>query len=106
MVKGWKEIKRKALHYWELAAIRGDASSRYDLGVSDANTGNYGRALKHWMIAVGSGDADSLQIIREMVKIGHATKDDYSRALRSYQEYLNEIKSDQRDKAAIRYKYY
>jgi len=104
--KGVERDKRKALHYWELAAIRGDASSRYDLGVSDANTGNYGRALKHWMIAVGSGDADSLQIIREMVKIGHATKDDYSRALRSYQEYLNEIKSDQRDKAAIRYKYY
>ena len=31
---------------------------------------------------------------------GHATKDDYAKALRAYQAYLAEIKSDQRDKAA------
>ena len=31
---------------------------------------------------------------------GKATKDVYTKALRSYQEYLNEVKSSQRDKAA------
>ena len=40
---------------------------------------------------------------------GHATNDDYAKALRSYQAYLDEIKSDQRDMAAAaydQYKYY
>ena len=40
---------------------------------------------------------------------GNATKDDYSIALKAYQAYLSEIKSDQRDKAAAysdNYKYY
>ena len=40
---------------------------------------------------------------------GHARKDDYAKALRSYQAYLDEINSDQRDKAAAvrdEYKYY
>ena len=40
---------------------------------------------------------------------GHATKDDYTKALRAYQAYLVEIKSTQRDKAAAasaNYRYY
>ena len=40
---------------------------------------------------------------------GHATKYDYAKALKSYQAYLSEVRSDQRDKAAAfsdRYKYY
>ena len=40
---------------------------------------------------------------------GKATKEDYTTALRAYQEYLGEIKSVQRDKAAAaseRYRYY
>ena len=40
---------------------------------------------------------------------GHATKDHYANALRSRQAYVNEIKSDQRDKAAAfrdGYRYY
>ena len=35
-----------------------------------------------------------------MYTIGEATKEDYTTALRAYQEYLSEIKSKQRDKAA------
>ena len=40
---------------------------------------------------------------------GHATKEDYAKALRVYQAYLVEIKSAQRDEAAAyshEYKYY
>ena len=39
-------------------------------------------------------------------KYGDATKDNYANALRSYQAYLDEVKSEQRDKAADRYRYY
>ena len=52
------------------------------------------------MIAVGSGDNDSLKMIQQLYTTGHATKDDYAKALQAYQAYLDEIKSDDRDKAA------
>ena len=50
----------------------------------------------------------SLPILR-MYRDGYATKDDYAKALKAYQAYLSEIKSDDRDKAAAfsdKFKYY
>ena len=50
----------------------------------------------------------SLNKIQELYSNGHVTKDDYTKALRSFQEYLNEVKSKQRDDAAAfhdEYKY-
>ena len=67
------------------------------------------RALKHWMIAVRCGDPDALMNIKQFYRYRYATKDDYTKALRSYQSYLDEVKSDQRDQAAAynaQYKYY
>ena len=61
------------------------------------------------MIAVRAGDYDSLKRIQIMYSDGHATKEDYTAALQSYQAYLMEIKSAQRDKAAAyseSYRYY
>ena len=50
------------------------------------------------MIAVRSGEPDSLELIKELLiySDGHETKVDYADALRSYQAYLSEVKSDQR----------
>ena len=62
--------------------------------------GNINRAIKHYMIAVRRGSGDSLKQIKYLFSNGHATKDDYTKALQSYQEYLAEVKSVQRDKAA------
>ena len=70
---------------------------------------NKSRAVKHYMIAVGMGQSNSLEIIKQMFMNGHATKDDYAKALRVYQAYLVEIKSPQRNEAATAdedYKYY
>ena len=50
-----------------------------------------------------------MQEIKELYTDGHATKEDYIKALQVYQTYLSEIKSDQRDKAAAAredYRYY
>ena len=61
------------------------------------------------MIAAESGEPDSLKQIQELYTNGHATKDDYTQALRAYQAYLVEIKSAQRDAAAAAsadYRYY
>jgi len=95
--------------YYEMAAMMGSVSARYNLGIEEKIKGNMKRAVRHLMIAVGGGHSQSLNQINELYKNGHATKDDYMRALKSYQTYLGEIKSSQRDKAAAaneEYRYY
>ena len=100
---------KKARYYYELAAMGGVATSRYNLGVFEKRAGNYGRALKHFMIAVEGGYDGSLKMIQQMYSNGYATRDDYAKGLQAYQTYLSEVKSDDRDKAAAfddEYKYY
>jgi len=107
--RGVERDEKKANHYYELSAMGGCEGARYNLGIMEENAGNTDRALKHYMIAVRDGDNDSLDRIKELCTNENVTKEDYMKALQSYQAYLGEIKSVQRDKAAAaseRYKYY
>ena len=107
--EGVARDEKKAKHYYELAAMRGDISGRHNLGCSEGRAGNIDMAVKHFMIAVECGDNESLKMIQQLYSRGHATRDDYAKALKAYQAYLKEIKSDDRDKAAAfsdRFKYY
>ena len=52
------------------------------------------------MIAAGAGYDTSLKTIRECFMHGHATKDDFEKALRAHKEAEDEMKSDQSYKAA------
>ena len=96
--QGVEVDKKKARYYYELAAMGGSVEGRYNLGCFERDAGNIDRALKHLMIAVGGGLNLSLERIKEMYSDGYATKEDYTKALQSYQVYLGEIKSVQRDK--------
>jgi len=98
--RGVEVDKKKAEHYTELAAMAGDEKARDNLGNIEESIGTMDRAIKHCMIAIRSGYSKSLEKIRELYSNGHTTKEDYTTALRLYQEYLGEIKSVQRDKAA------
>ena len=107
--EGVERDKKKAKQYFELAAMEGILMARHNLGVSEDNAGNYDRALKHYMIAVRGGQTKALKEIQDMYMNGHVAKDHYANALRSHKEYLDEIKSGQRDKAAAfseNYRYY
>ena len=108
--QGVQVDKKKAMHYYERAAMGGNVLARHNLGNDEMREGNMDRALKHFMIAVRSGHDDSLNNVKVLFSNGHATKDDYTKALQSYQEYLGEIRSPQRDKAAAydkeSYRYY
>jgi TPR repeat protein len=107
--EGVERDEKMATHYYELAAMEGCVAARYNLGVDEYNAGNYDKALKHFMIAMRGGDSRSVKAIQKLYMDGHATKDHYANALQSHQAYLNEIKSDQRDKAAALgddYRYY
>jgi len=106
---GVQRDSKKATHYWELAAMLGHVGSRCNLGADEKNTGNVNRAMKHFMIAVRSGDDMTLRNIKKLFMSGEVTKDDYARALRAHQAYVDEIKSVHRDKAAAfsnEYKYF
>jgi len=108
--QGVEVDKEKAEHYYELAAMAGDVLARFVLGIMEGRACNYDRALKHWMIAVKGGNVQSLDAIKHLYSDGGATKEDYMKALQSYQTYLSEITSSQRDKAAafssVEYRYY
>ena len=98
--RGVEQDQKKAMHYWELAAMKGDAGSRHILGLMEQKAGNMDRAVKHYMISVRSGSNTSLKKIQKLYLDGKATKDEYTEALRGYQKYLDEVKSRQRDEAA------
>ena len=98
--KGVERDNKKADQYYELAAIGGHATARGNLGNSEFRAGNWDRALKHWLIAAGDGYNDSVKNMQQLYMDGNATKGDYAKALRAYQKYLEEIRSEQRDNAA------
>jgi len=106
--KGVAVDEKKAKYYLGLAAIKGDDTARNNLGILEEKDGNMDRALKHYMISARGGRSESLEAIKELFMDGLATKEDYESALRAHQTYLDEICSDQRDKAAAyddQYKY-
>ena len=106
-----KDMK-KARHNFEIAAIGGDVEARHFLGMLEGNAGDKDSMMKHFMIAIEGGYEVSLEKIKHIFMDEHthyATKDDYAKALRAYQTYIEEIRSDQRDEAAAfrdEYKYY
>jgi TPR repeat protein len=90
---GVAKDEKKALHYSELAAIKGDSTSRCNLGCKEYNAGWCDKAIKHRLISCQRGCYDSLDNIKQLFMDGAATKEDYEKALQSYQEYIDEIKS-------------
>ena len=90
----------KGSRHLKLAAIGGDEVARHKLGVQEARLGNMDRAMKHFMIAARSGYDDALKEIGEGYKAGHLTKDEYASTLRAHQSIRNEMKSEERTRAA------
>lgn len=81
--RGVEQDEKKAVYYYELAAMKGDVNARYNLGVFEQ--------------------------VRQLYSGGYVTKYDYTKALRVYQSYIDSVKSIQRDEAAAankKYKYY
>ena len=98
-----RDIK-KAVYYFELAAMNGHITARHALGCREVEAGNVDRAVKHWKIAARAGYKDSLDAIHGMYAKkpkGDVTKDEYANTLRAYQKRREEMKSDERDKAEI-----
>jgi len=95
--------KKKAKHYYELAAIGGDIHARHNLGCMEGNSGNLHRAMKHFIMAAKAGDEISLNCVKVGFMKGIVTKDEYASTLRAHQLRKDEMKSDSREKAEAYY---
>jgi len=91
--------KKKAKHYYELAAIGGNIMARHNLGGLEYKSGNEDQAFKHWILAAKGGHANSLNIVKDVFMQGGFTKDEYASTLRAYHERQKEMKSEERVKA-------
>ena len=90
---------KKANQHFEMAAVGGNVIAMYNLGSVAYNAGNHARAKKHVMVAASAGYDLALDEIRKLFLGGHATKDEFERALRAHKDSADEMKSDARDAA-------
>ena len=93
---GVERNEKKAKHFYELAAMKGDVQARYNLGHMEIETSNYQRAMKHFMIAARAGHPGSLDLVKQGFTKGFVTKEEYESTLRAYHERQTETKSDMR----------
>ena len=88
--------KKKAKHFYELAAMDGDVIARHNLGCVESNEH---RALKHFILAARGGFSDSMDEVENGFLAEYIAKDEYEKTLRAHQKIQDEMKSDDRDKA-------
>ena len=96
---GVGEDKPRGVHHWQQAAMKGHVLSRYNLGFVENENGNYELAVRHWMISAKMGHEGALNAIKDLFKVGQATKAQYAEALRGYGDAVEEMKSPQREEA-------
>ena len=61
--------------------------------------GNFDRAVRHLLISAKMGHDESLAMIKNMHMGGMTTKEQYTEALKGYQNAVEEMKSHDRDEA-------
>ena len=96
---GIEQDKVKGIQLWTKAAMQGHVQSRHNLGGCENQKRRYNRAVRHLLISAKVGDKRSLESIKKMYMAGLATKEQYSRALKGYQDAVEEMKSHDRDEA-------
>jgi len=79
--------------------MNGSITARNNLGCTEGKAGNMDRAMKHFILAARVGHERSLNNVKIGFRSGVVTKDVYASTLR-YQQIQDEMKSDERDKAA------
>ncbi|EJK51519.1 hypothetical protein THAOC_29304 [Thalassiosira oceanica] len=96
---GVQQDMAEGAEFYKKAAMQGHVESRHNLGCYEWHRGNYGRALRHFLISAKMGYVGSLETIKSAFKVGLATKEQYAEALKGYQDALEEMKSQDRDEA-------
>lgn len=97
--QGVEHNEKKAIKYWQLAAMGGHEASRHNLGLLEYQACNFTQAMQHFLIAAASGNDESLGKVKAGYVSGHVCKSTHEKNLRAHKESQDEIKSDNRDKA-------
>ncbi|EJK48661.1 hypothetical protein THAOC_32523 [Thalassiosira oceanica] len=97
--KGVEMDMAKAADFYKKAAMQGCVEARHNLGMIEAQKKNYDRAVRHFLISAKMGYENSVESITRMFMRGQATKEQYTEALRGYQDAVEETKSTQREEA-------
>ena len=96
--KSVEEDKPRGIHHWQQAAMEGHAGSRHNLGVVEYREGNCDLVVvQHLTISAKMGNEESLNGIKDMFKVGQATKAQYADALLGYRDAVDQTKSPQRE---------
>ena len=98
---GVEKDKKKEIYHLEEAAIGGHPWARYNLGADEWNSGEYDRAVKHWIIAAKLGHDKALEEVKTGFRRRVVSKEDYEAALRGHQAAVDATKSEQREEADI-----
>jgi hypothetical protein len=91
---------KKTTYHRQLAAMAGNVHARYNLGCAEGNAGNMDRAYKHLMISANEGCDSSMKLVQEGYKSGFVTKGDHEKTICAHGNSIDEMKSDDRDRAA------
>ncbi|EJK64594.1 hypothetical protein THAOC_14654 [Thalassiosira oceanica] len=89
----------KGGEFYKMAAMRGCAVSRYNLGAFECMKRNHANAYRHWLISAKMGYRNSFSSINIMLFEGKVTKGQHAEALKGYQDAIEEMKSHDRDEA-------
>jgi hypothetical protein len=97
--RGVEKDMEKAICHYEKAAIGGHPEARLALAVIEEENGSMDRAVKHFIIAAKLGYDLSMKALWGHYSAGNITKEELDITLRSHQAAIDEMKSEQRDKA-------
>jgi len=97
--EGVEKDKKKEIYHLEEAAIGGNPSARYNLGLIEGGDGKFDRATKHYIIAAGQGHDGSIEELRGHYVKGKISKENFAAALRAHQAAVDATKSPQREAA-------
>ena len=96
---GVEKDEKKMLYFLEKAAIAGHPEARCNLGCHELSAGDYGRAVKHFIIAATLGDDAALANLKTCYQKGILSKEDFAAALRAHKATVDATKSPQREAA-------
>jgi len=88
---------KKAEFHYEAAAMAGDEVVRLNLGCMEAQSGNMGRAVKHWTIAASAGNYTAMHYLLIAFNQSVASRATIDSSLRAYNNSCAEMRSDARE---------
>ena len=77
--------------------MAGDEVARLNLGCMEAQSGNMGRAVKHWMIAASGGHCKAMKNLLIAFNQGSTSRATINSSLRACNNSCAEMRSDARE---------